>query len=154
MSFSGSGLPYHNAEQAFEGTENKGSLFSPDGKFEIEMATLPSAYYTGLGSVYVPPVLIVEATRKDNGEKFKTHAFLSEGIPNRWIAGSPPQSRVAPATGEIGRAMFYNGRENLPLSQNQEMLCRAKGYPSKESEYASASHFFHVSPWEDIPSPA
>jgi len=158
MSFSGSGLPYHDAEQAFQGTENKGIINSPDGNFVLEMVTLPSAYYTGLGSTYVPPVLLLEVKKlgviNDNDTNtFKTHVFLSEGIPNRWIAGSPPNSRLAPAVNEIGRAMYYSGREDLPFFKNQEMLCRAKGYPSNETAYALSTHS-QISPWENTPSPA
>jgi len=158
MSFSGSGLPYHNADQAFEGTENKGTINSPDGKFSLEMVTLPSAYYTGLGSVYVPPVLLIESVKtglspNNEVEKFRTHVFLNNGVPNRWVAGSPPESRVPPAKDEVGRAMFYTGREELPFFQNQEMLCRAKGYPSKEASYALSTHF-QVNPWDNIPAPA
>jgi len=159
MSFAGSGLPYHNADQAFEGTENKGNVISPDGSFTIELPTFPSAYYTGLGSTYIPPVLMIESVkestmRSGKPDVFKTHLFLSpEGVPYRWIAGAPPGPRIPPVNGEVGRAMFYSGREELPLFQNQEMLCRYKGYPSDETAYALPGRM-DLNPWEDTPSPA
>ena len=159
MSFAGSGLPYHNADQAFEGTENKGVVNSPDGSFTIELQTFPSAYYTGLGSTYIPPVLMLETIKSNtknsaNPETFKTHLFLSpEGVPYRWIAGAPPGPRIAPVEGNVGRAMFYSGREELPLFQNQEMLCRYKGYPSDETAFALPGRM-DLNPWEDTPSPA
>lgn len=154
MSFAGSGLPYHNADQAFEGTENKGSVVSPDGSFSIELPTFPSAYYTGLGSTYVPPVLMLESTRVGSDQVFKTHLFLSpEGVPYRWIAGSPPGPRAAPADGEVGRAMFYGGREELPLFQNQEMLCRYKGFPADETAFALPGRI-DANPWDNTPSPS
>lgn len=154
MSFSGSGLPYHNADQAFDGTENKGSVLSPDGSFTIELPTFPSAYYTGLGSTYVPPVLMLESTRVGSNQVFKTHLFLSpEGVPYRWVAGSPPGPRAAPADGEVGRAMFYVGREELPLFQNQEMLLRHKGFPADEAAFALPGRI-DANPWDDTPSPA
>jgi hypothetical protein len=159
MSFAGSGLPYHNADQAFDGTENQGVLMSPDGSFTIELPTFPSAYYTGLGSTYIPPVLMLETIKvstQNSGqpEKFKTHLFLSpEGVPYRWIAGAPPGPRVAPVEGNVGRAMFYSGREELPLFQNQEMLCRYKGYPSDETAFALPGRI-DLNPWDDTPSPA
>jgi hypothetical protein len=40
---------------------------------------------------------------------------------------------VEPRADEVGRSMFYNGREDLGLFQNQEMLLRYKGYPSEEA---------------------
>ena len=154
FSFAGSGLPYHNADQAFDNTENTGTVNSTEGSFTIEMPTLPSAYYTGLGSTYVPPVLMVETTRLDNGQKFKTHVFLTpEGIPYRWTAGSPPGPRSAPKENEVGRSMYYNGREDLPLFQNQEMLCRYKGYPADETAYALPGRI-DANPWANTPSPA
>jgi hypothetical protein len=159
MSFSGSGLPYHNAEQAYENTKNTGIINSPDGSFVINMPCLPSAYYTSLGSTYVPPVLLLETIKNDtkntpNPEKFRTHVFLtSEGVPYRWIAGSPPGQRVAPTEEQIGRAIFYNGREELGLFQNQEMLCRSKGYPSNETAFSLLENV-DVNPWKSTPSPA
>ena len=159
MSFSGSGLPYHNAEQAFDGTPNKGVVNSPDGSFTIEMGSFPSAYYTGLGSIYVPPVLMIETVKTgilnpSEKDKFKTHAFLTgEGVPYRWIAGSPIGCRVAPSEGDIGRAMYYSGREDLPFFQNQEMLCRNKGYPSQQTNFNMPANV-NSHPWNDTPAPA
>jgi hypothetical protein len=159
MSFAGSGLPYHNAEQAFDNTENRGTINSPDGSFTIELGSFPSAYYTGLGSTYIPPVLMFETVRSstkdsENPESFKTHLFLSpEGVPYRWISGAPPGPRIAPVEGNIGRAMFYSGREDLPLFQNQEMLCRYKGYPADETAFGLPGRI-DMNPWEDTPSPA
>ena len=159
MSFAGSGLPYHNADQAYENTPNKGTIHSPDGSFVINMPTFPSAYYTGLGSTYIPPVLMLETVKEmsknsPNPEKFRTHVFLSpEGVPYRWIAGSPPGPRVAPVEGQIGRAMFYDGREELALFENQEMLCRFKGYPSDDTIHTLPERI-DVNPWKNTPSPA
>jgi len=153
-SFAGSGLPYHNVDQAFDGTENKGSIISPDGTFTFELPTFPSAYYTGLGSIYIPPVLMLETMKEATQETFKTHLFLSpEGVPYRWVAGAPSGPRISPRGGDIGRAMYYNGREELPLFQNQEMLCRYKGYPSDETQMALPG-LIDKNPWEDTPSPA
>jgi hypothetical protein len=159
MSFAGSGLPYHNADQAFDGTENTGVINSPDGSFSIEFDKFPSAYYTGLGSTYVPPVLILETIKANSSdpedpEVFKTHIFLSpEGVPYRWIAGAPSGPRYPPAEGQIGRAMYYGGREELPLFQNQEMLLRNKGYPADETAFGLPGRM-DMNPWENTPSPA
>jgi hypothetical protein len=155
ISFNGSGLPFHNADQAFEGSPNIGTIDSPDGSFSIAMATLPSAYYTGLGSTYVPPVVLLEtAVMGQPGQTYRTHVFLSPtGIPFRWIAGSPPGARVEPRADEVGRSMFYNGREDLGLFQNQEMLLRYKGYPSEEA-FNQLPDTVDKYPWINTPSPA
>jgi hypothetical protein len=155
IGFNGSGLPYHNADQAFDNTPNKGNIESPDGSFSLTLDTLPSAYYTGLGSVYVPPVLMLEtAVVGQEQQTYRTHVFLSpSGIPYRWTAGSPPGPRAEPRPDEVGRAMFYAGREELGLFQNQEALLRYKGYPAREAEQELPDRV-DANPWLNTPSPA
>jgi hypothetical protein len=155
IGFNGSGLPYHNAEQAFQGTPNKGLIDSPDGSFSIALETLPSAYYSGLGSTYVPPVVMLETVVMGReSDAYRTHVFLSPtGLPFRWIAGSPPGPRVEPRADEVGRSMYYNGREDLGLFQNQEALLRYKGYPSDEA-YNQLPDTVDKYPWVNTPSPA
>lgn len=155
IGFNGSGLPYHNADQAFDGTPNRGEIDSPNGSFSIAMETLPSAYYTGLGSTYVPPVVVFEtAVMGDESKNYRSHVFLSPiGIPFRWTAGSPPGPRVEPRADEVGRAMFYNGREDLGLFQNQEALLRYKGYPTDEA-FNQLPDTIDKYPWINTPSPA
>ena len=153
FSFSGSGLPYANAEQAFEGTPNKGLISSPDGSFSLVLNTLPSAYYTGLGSTYVPPVLMFDANTDDK-QNFRTHIFLSEiGVPYRWISGAPSGTKVANDDEQNGRSMFYNGRESLQLFRNQEDLLRHKAYPLKTS-LGFPNKMDDSNPWSHTPSPA
>jgi hypothetical protein len=150
-SFSGSGLPYHSPEQAFDNSPNKGLIHSPDGSFELELMSLPSAYYTGLGSIYVPPAILFEISTGRG--KFTTHLFLSpEGVPFRWVAGAVPGPRVAPNENEMGRSMFYSGREELGLFQNQEAILRYKGYPSKEAE--GLPDRLDAKPWFNATSPS
>lgn len=151
-SFSGSGLPYHNPEQAFDNSPNKGFIHSPDGSFELELVSLPSAYYTGLGSIYVPPTILFEV-KTANGFEFRTNLFLSpEGVPFRWVAGSVPGPRSPPANNELGRAMFYSGREELGLFENQEAILRYKGYPSKDAE--GLPDRLDAKPWSNATSPS
>jgi hypothetical protein len=151
MSFNGSGLPYNSPEQAFDNSSNKGSIRSPDGSFSFEMGSLPGAYYAGLGSIYVPPVVMFEITTRLG--RFKTQIFLSEvGVPFRWIAGSVPGPREPQAEEEVGRAMFYNGREDLGLFQNQEAILRYKGYPAKEA--LGLPDRLDARPWFNSASPS
>ena len=156
IGFNGSGLPYHDADQAFEGTPNRGEIDSPNGSFSIAMETLPNAYYTGLGSTYVPPVVILETNvmGEEETKNYRAHVFLSPiGIPFRWISGSPPGPRVEPRQDEVGRAMFYNGREDLGLFQNQEALLRYRGYPADEV-YNQLPDTIDKYPWVNTPSSA
>lgn len=155
FSFSGSGLPYANADQAFDNTNNKGVIESPDGSFQIYLEKMPGAYYTGLGSTYVPPIVMIEAVLSNNeNQTFRTHLFLTPvGVPYRWIAGSPPGPRVDHGEDETGRAMYYYGREELGLFQNQEALLRFKGYPSYQAAEQLMDNVDYR-PWLSAPAPA
>jgi len=54
-SYSGSGLPFPNAELAYEGTTNKGTaVIDDDGDFQIEVE-YPNAYYVRQGSILLNP---------------------------------------------------------------------------------------------------
>lgn len=152
--FNGSGLPFHDADQAFFNTENTGVIESNDGSFKIHMNSLPSAYYTGLGSVYVPPVLMLETTPANTNKTFRTHIFLSPiGVPYRWIAGAPPGPRITPSVEEVGRSMFYMGRESLGLFQNQEAQLRFKGYPTNQAA-EELPDYIDSRPWTNVSAPA
>lgn len=151
IGFNGSGLPFANSLQAFDNTPYTGVIESDDGSFSLQMDDLPNAYYTGLGSTYVPPVLMLETVCREGN--FRTHVFLSPiAVPFRWTAGSPPGERVAPSSDDMGRAMYYNGRENIGLFDNQEALLRAKGYPAAASQ--GLPDRVDMYPWLNTPAPA
>ena len=58
-SFSGSGLPFPNPQQAFSGTTNRGHFnVDADNEFELTVDE-PNSYYTGLGKTLVEPSLFV-----------------------------------------------------------------------------------------------
>jgi hypothetical protein len=130
IGFSGSGMPYPNRDIAVNDTPHKGVIESPDGSFNIKLQGIPAGYYAGLGSVYVPPM--VEFTAMSvAGKRFRTSLWINDtAAPFRWIAGSPATMKPAiPDEESLGRAMYYFGREQMPLFDNQEAQLRAKGYP-------------------------
>lgn len=130
IGFAGSGQPYPNKEIAFANTPNAGIVHSIDGSFEIELKGIPAGYYVGLGSVYVPPLVEFLSVTKA-GKQFQASLWINDtAAPYRWIAGAPATLRPEIDTEEAtGRAMYYHGREQLPLFENQEAQLRAKGYP-------------------------
>jgi hypothetical protein len=114
-SFPGSGLPFANAEDAFEGTPNKGVVQLNAGRFTVNLQ-YPNAFYEHLGSKYVPPTLFVKYTV---GGKQKEKSFkISDGIPFRTLTYSPLR------TG----AEFYATQFHLPV-RSQESILRSSGYP-------------------------
>lgn len=118
-SFTGSGLPFANPSQAFENTPNKGVVNISNGTFKFRMY-YPNAYYTKLGTTYMPPQIMFKIC--PNGTQFNTKVHilkLDEGIPYRMLT-FPKNYNL----------MFYNGIDNLPL-RGQETILRDSSYPSQ-----------------------
>ena len=79
-SFSGSGLPYPNANIAYENTPNKGMIQAESGNYEFKLR-FPNAYYAALGSKYIEPCCHLKICGSD-----KIHTInLSHGIPYRML---------------------------------------------------------------------
>lgn len=154
LGFSGSGMPYPSREIAFENTPHRGALESSDGSFNITLRGVPSGYFSGLGSVYVPPLVEFYSIARD-GKRLHTSLWMNDNVaPWRWISGSPATLRATAVDPEAtGRAMYYAGRDDLPLFDNQEAQLRARAYPSDMAArgWADASD---AHPFAHVPSPA
>lgn len=155
IGFAGSAQPYPNREIALSRTPNRGTLDSPDGTFVITLVGMPAGYYTGLGTVYVPPMLGISSRTKTDGAVWNGMLQLDEtAAPFRWIAGAPATLKPAPAEPDAtGRAMYYFGREQLPHFSNQEALLRARAYPT-ETASRGWSDAVDADPWATTPAPA
>jgi hypothetical protein len=153
IGFAGSGLPFPNKDVAIENTPNKGTIQSQDGSFLIQLTGMPNGYYSGLGSVYVPPVVELYSSTS-NGKQFKTAILINDvATPYRWISGAPASLRPQMDTEDSsGRSMYYSGREDIPLFRNQEALLRATGYPANTTvnEFPQA---VDAHPWKHVPAP-
>ena len=122
MSYSGSGLPYHNPEQAFDNSNNVGTTYSINGEFEFKIR-MPNSYYVGLGSLYIPPNVHIKVVEDGKEHKYNT-IKLDEGIPFRTLTyPSPPSKRS-----RIGPSFYYE--PNLPV-RTQEQILRDSAYPCK-----------------------
>ena len=119
--FTGSGLPFANQLQAFEGTPNVGvvNVNELDNSFEIELMT-PNSYMVGLGSVLVPPTLYMEYL--DGDRKVRRIAIkVSNGIPYRMLTyPMVPRPRSS--------VQFYDSQFYLPV-RSQEQILLDSGYP-------------------------
>lgn len=154
IGFAGAAQPYPNRDIAFSGTPNRGTLDSPDGTFVIELIDMPAGYYTGLGTVYVPPVLGLSSRTKTGAVWHGVLQLDETAAPFRWIAGAPATLKPAAAEPDAtGRAMYYLGREQLPHFANQEALLRARAYPS-EAAARGWSDSVDASPWATTPAPS
>lgn len=153
ISFSGSGQPYPNRAIAFEGTPNKGTFESKDGSFNIELAGIPAGYYAGLGAVYIPPTIEFLCTAAGRTVKALL-PIVETAAPFRWLGGAPPTMLPQPNTPtSTGRAMFYAGRETLPIPESQEALLRARAYPG-DMAARGWPEADDAAPWSTVPAPA
>jgi hypothetical protein len=154
LGFSGSGMPYPNRTIAFENTPHRGVVDSNDGSFNITLGAIPAGYFSGLGSVYVPPLVEFTSVTRD-GKRLQANLWVNDNVaPWRWISGSPATLRPEAVNVEAtGRAMYYAGRDDLPLFDNQEAQLRARAYPSDMAARGWADTD-DARPFSHVPSPA
>ena len=117
-SYSGSGMPYSSASQAYENTLNQGVSKTGDSSFCIKIK-YPNSYYIHLGTVYVPPHLNLMV--KETGKTYKIS--LGEGVPFRML--TYPALKEAP---RCAPGFYHRGR--LPV-RSQEQILRDGAYPSQ-----------------------
>jgi hypothetical protein len=156
IGFAGSGQPYPNKEIAMEGTPNQGVIETTDGTFNIQLKGIPAGYYSNLGSIYIPPLIEFSSQSKASPTK-KAVATLwinDTAAPYRWLGGSPATQRPQENTPDSnGRSMYFFGREQLPLFDNQEALLRARAYPGDMTARGWPEPD-DAKPWARIPAPA
>ena len=116
-SFSGSGLPFPNADFGFENSPNVGSLkLDHNNSFILEMM-IPNSYYMGLGTILIPPTIYF--TYNNSIETKKVAIKLCDPIPYRSL--TYPGSRTDPN--------FYSSFSTLPV-RGQEEILKSNRYPS------------------------
>ena len=121
-SFSGSGLPYYNPEQAYENTPNVGAVIAENRQFSFKIF-YPNSYYVGLGSVYMSPRVNIKICEEGSDEGEVHTILLGEGIPFRSLT-------YPPVNGSVPRKdpLFYYGTDDLPVI-GQEQILRNSAYP-------------------------
>lgn len=135
-SYSGSGLPYPNADVAFQQTPSYGTVpVSADGSFSF-CIPFPSGYYTDLGTLYVQPHVRVQVVTSGKPGPVET-IKVAEGVPFRLLT-YPPIPQTAPRCSP----QFYNNRDMLPV-RTQEQVLRDSGYPTTN---AMPANFWGLTP--------
>jgi hypothetical protein len=122
-SYTGSGFPFHNMEQAFMESPNRGTIKLNGNAFEIPLL-FPNAYYIQLGRELIPPTLFLTYENGLEGKNRVIEIKLSDPIPYR-LLGYPSQFTL----GRNG-ADFYHAHHNLPV-RSQEQVLRDSSYPNK-----------------------
>lgn len=121
-SFSGSGFPFANEEQAFDKTPNRGMLdVSPDGTYTVHIM-YPNSYYRRLGSDLIPPTLYV--AYHSGGRRITLASTLGTPIPFRTL--TYPASRHDVEFYDRGsHDMLQPDRD----ARTQETMLRQSAYP-------------------------
>jgi hypothetical protein len=127
LSFSGSGFPHPNQEQAYDVRSENGIIESNTGEFRIVLNDMPGAYYSGLGSIYVPPHVELDASSIENKHWKGTILIREYDVPFRWISGSPPGMPDS-SNPDVGRAMFHKWNPDGGV-RSQEAILRSRGFP-------------------------
>ena len=120
-SYSGSGLPYANPEQAYDNSPNVGTVQAKNGQFQFNIY-MPNSYYVGLGSLYVPPNIHFKICEPGSDNKFVT-IKLNKGVPFRTLTYTAPPSKLSRTCPK-----FYDNMHTLPF-RSQEQILRDSGYP-------------------------
>ncbi len=138
-SFTGSGLPFANERQAYEGSPNRGSeVAGANGVVSVTLDGPPNAYYAGLGTLLVPPVLQVQYVDASGVARRGALSLASvAGIPYR--TNTYQRSRVG--------VDFYNVPEKPARSQPE--ILAASAYPvdaQRAAERSMDADFWHGKP--------
>lgn len=127
FSYTGSGLPYANAEQAFEKTPNFGILnLDFNNKFSLDVFN-PNSYYIGLGSILVPPCVYLQFV-DITGKQKVISIQISNPIPYRALTYTDGQYTTARKN-----VSFYRTQFDLQ-PKSQENIFYESVYP-KNREY-------------------
>ena len=115
--YTGSGLPFPNAQVAFENTPNLGEAeLDIQNRCVIELMT-PNSYMENLGTITIPPTLFIKYKTLTGDVRDKT-VKLVEGVPYRML--TYPEGRTS--------ADFYNTQFCL-IPKGQEDILYDSRYP-------------------------
>jgi hypothetical protein len=117
-SFSGSGLPYADVQQAFASTPNRGTVKLSSGNAYEFTVVAPSSFYRDLCGTIVPPTVYVSYTSR--GENKVVPVKIGNGVPFRTLTYD--RRRTSPT--------FY-ANDRLTV-RSQDALIRDSAYPPCE----------------------
>jgi hypothetical protein len=130
QSFSGSGMPFANANMAFDKTPNQGiAVVETDGRTSIRLL-MPNSYYSDFNGTLETPYVFLHYT--SIGKQRECLIRLQRAIPYRSL--TYPSMRKGPN--------FYGHGWSQPV-RSQERILRDAGYPDKNKE---AGDFWGLKP--------
>jgi hypothetical protein len=121
-SYSGSGLPFPNAEVAYQNTPNKGMVQAVNKEFTFRLK-YPNAYYAHLGTLYIPPLVNIKVCDDTNKDSYIT-VQIDDGIPYRTLTYPAP-----PGENPYNSPLFFHTEEREV--RTQEQILRDSSYPKE-----------------------
>jgi hypothetical protein len=121
QSFTGSALPFPDAEIAFDRTPNNGHFKPSSREFQIHLQ-FPNSYYSHLGTRFIPPHVRINI-QSGNVKLCSEILEVGEVAPFRLLSyQSTPMPRTSP--------LFYNRSHmtELPQIRTQEQILRDSEY--------------------------
>lgn len=133
-SFAGSGMPFASSAQAFYNSPNQGqAAVGNDGTFELRLARHPNSYYSGIGTVLVPPC--VHVAYRCRGRPYRALIkIVDTAVPFRLL--TYPSGRSGP--------MFYHVPEQP--ARTQEAILRSTAFPADNVQPADFWHRNYTDP--------
>ena len=125
-SFSGTGMPFHNFEQAITKGINKGTVPVENNKFKFELQ-LPNSYYEKMGTDFKDSCVFMKTCDNDKYE----HIELNFSVPYRFL-NHPAIDSYRSVTDKIykpSNPYFYN--TDVP-QRSQEQILRDSAYSCYE----------------------
>jgi len=120
-SWSGSGMPFANETIAFDNSPSKGVAPLINGKYMFKVH-YPNAYYTNLGTKYVPPSIHIRVVDELNQPLTPVHTIkMGNGIPFR--SESTPDLNRGPE--------FYQNPQPI---RSQWQILMESAYPSNNQQ--------------------
>lgn len=118
-SYSGSGFPFANKEQAFQNTPTQGIIKVFNNTVALTFP-IPNSYYANLGNKLVYPTLFLSYVN-GSGREQVVEIAIDDQIPYRFLQ-FPEQRKDA---------TFYHAHHNLPV-RTQEQVLRDSQYPPNQ----------------------
>ena len=124
QSFYGSGLPYHNKQQAFQNTPNKFTvILDKNKKFNVKML-MPNSFYDKLGEIFNVPHVIM--SYRKNNKDIEQIIKLDNGIPYRTL--TYPDARTI-----LRKSPSFYENNHLPI-RSQEQILIDSGFNSDKND--------------------
>jgi len=123
FSYSGSALPYPNANVAYDNDYNSGKVIIKNNDFEFNIK-YPNSFYSQLGNKYIEPHVIIQITDTSGFKYDPVFVKLDNGIPFRNLSHHPPLENW-----KRNNPFFYYNKDDLPL-RSQEQILKDSSFPT------------------------